>query len=81
MKFFTVALLAAAAVVPAKACKCIGNGVGNRDIQNTLKCCAELDGQDGSNNGVDCFASSISNRIGEFQVCCWRRGSVTSDCP
>ncbi|EJD41982.1 hypothetical protein AURDEDRAFT_68173 [Auricularia subglabra TFB-10046 SS5] len=77
MNFFTLALVALAAFVPAKACKCL-DITGSNNVANTQVCCALLNGS--FQGGNDCAANSISEHLSTFRSCCEARGSLTSDC-
>ncbi|KAH9934079.1 uncharacterized protein BXZ73DRAFT_46018 [Epithele typhae] len=77
MKFLALVVLAVAAVIPAQACKCIDIG-GSQDVGNTQSCCAALNGS--FQDGNDCAADSISERLSNFRSCCVSLGSETSDC-
>ncbi|KAH9932129.1 uncharacterized protein BXZ73DRAFT_101504 [Epithele typhae] len=77
MKLLNLVVLAAAAAIPAQACKCIDSN-GGQNAVNTQFCCASLDGS--FQFGDDCAASSISQHLSNFRSCCRIRGSQTSDC-
>ncbi|KAF9066290.1 hypothetical protein BDP27DRAFT_1297472 [Rhodocollybia butyracea] len=77
MNFLAFVLVAVVAAIPAHACKCLDAG-GANNVHNTKSCCADLNGS--FQDGNDCAADSISERLSNFRSCCQVEGSVTSDC-
>ncbi|KAJ6133460.1 hypothetical protein N7471_008675 [Penicillium samsonianum] len=79
MRFFDLILVSITALsVPAYACKCTRDGLD--DPSSTQTCCDEVSGT--FQDGEDCQASSISDFLEAFSICCSNHGFPSDcDCP
>ncbi len=68
----TIAMLA----TPINGCKCLNYGRTKNNVA-TRECCSSLDGT--FQYGEDCKASSISERLQQFDRCCDMK-RTSSDC-
>jgi hypothetical protein len=76
MQFFTAIAIAYMALT-ASACKCVQGGTNDAA---TATCCTSLGGRQ---EGNDCVADTISEKLSNFRQCCMNQdptGELTSDC-
>lgn len=77
LSYIAVGILAAF-FEAAQACKCVDKDTRVNNLAATKDCCETFGGT--FSEGVDCTASTISERLTNFSACCGRTGDA-SDCP